>query len=73
LGLNLAVGYKFELNNNISVAPQLTYYYGVTNFEDSSLTNDNQQVTQEFKELTISNKSFNQLRFSLAVRFDKVF
>ncbi|MFN3196376.1 MAG: outer membrane beta-barrel protein [Chlorobiota bacterium] len=72
-GLNLAVGYKFEIDEKISLAPQLTYYYGLTSYENSSLVNDNQQITEEDKILTISNKSFNQIRFSLAVWFDKVF
>ena len=71
--LNLAVGYKFEIDENIYIAPQITYSYDLTDYETVEAQNLEQAGTEGLKTLSLENQSFNQLRFSLAVWFDKAF
>lgn len=71
--LNLAVGYRLEVGKNVFLAPQLTYSYDLTDHGTTEAQNLEQVETEGLKNVTIENQSLNQIRFSLAVWFDKVF
>ncbi len=71
--LNFAVGYKFEVGDNIFIAPQITYSYDITDHGTLTAQNLEQERTEGLKNLSLDNQSLNQLRFSLAVWFDKAF
>lgn len=72
VALNLGAGYKFKVGNNLYLAPQLIYNLGLTTYDDVTIGNINQQVTESIKFLTVSNQSVNQIRFSLTLWFENL-
>jgi hypothetical protein len=71
-GINLGVGYKFEIAKNIYLAPQLNYNMDITSYNDQEIFNDNQSFTEGPKVLTVSNETINQLRFSITLWFENL-
>lgn len=69
---NIGAGYKFEVGNNLFVAPQLMLNYGLSSYEDDELVNNNQTITEDTKILTISNQALNQIRFSITLWFENL-
>jgi opacity protein-like surface antigen len=72
VALNIGAGYKFKVGNNLYLAPQLIYNLGLTTYDDVTIGNINQQVTESIKFLTVSNQSVNQIRFSLTLWFENL-
>lgn len=70
--LNFGVGYKFNIGDNLFIAPQLIYNLGLTKYEDEELFNNNQLVSQELKTLFITNQTLNQIRFSVTLWFENL-
>lgn len=72
VALNIGAGYKFKVGNNLYLAPQLIYNLGLTTYDDVILGNINQRITQDPKDLLISNQSVNQIRFSVTLWFENL-
>lgn len=72
VALNIGAGYKIKVGNNLYLAPQLIYNLGLTTYDDVTIGNINQQVTESIKFLTVSNQSVNQIRFSLTLWFENL-
>lgn len=72
VALNIGAGYKFKVGNNLYLAPQLIYNLGLTTYDDVTIGNINQQVTESIKFLIVSNQSVNQIRFSLTLWFENL-
>lgn len=70
--LNIGAGYKFHLVNSVYLAPQIMYNFGLSKYNDQSLLNTDQTVTQDLKELLVTNQSINQLRFSITLWFENL-
>lgn len=70
--LNIGAGYKFEVDDNLFVAPQLMLNYGLTSYNDEELPNINQAFTEGPKILTVSNQAINQIRFSITLWFENL-
>lgn len=65
--INFGAGYKFKIDRNIFIAPQVIFNLGLSEFDDALLSNVNQQFTQPEKILTVSNQSVNQIRLSVTL------
>ena len=72
IAFNLGVGYKFQLSDNIYLAPQIIYNLGLSTYEDVITGNTNQLISQEPKILKISNQTLNQIRFSITLWFENL-
>lgn len=69
-GLNLGLGYQFDVSNNVYIAPQIIFTMSLSEMEnlDETLIIDSENSRR-----ILSQRTLNQLRFSLAVWFDKAF
>lgn len=70
--LNVGAGYKFEVGENLYIAPQVLLNYGLSSYNDEELANINQAFTEGSKILTASNQAINQIRFSITLWFENL-
>lgn len=72
VALNIGAGYKFEIGENLFLAPQIIYNFGLSKYSDVLTGNVNQLITEQPKILTITNQTVNQIRFSLTLWFENL-
>lgn len=72
IALNFGAGYKFKVGNNVYLAPQVIYNFGLSSYDNITTGNINQQLTQDPKDLLITNQSVNQIRFSITLWFENL-
>lgn len=71
IGLGLTLGYKFYINENVYLAPQLHYHYMLTALnENTTIVDDTQALNVYSSQLTAENITANHLRLSVALGFD---
>ena len=69
VALNLGADYKFNVSKNISVAPQLIYSMGLSDLESLDAT---LELTDPYARI-LSNRTLNQIRFSITLWFENIY
>jgi opacity protein-like surface antigen len=73
IALNIGAGYKFKISEDVFIAPQLILDFGLSKYDDMSIENTNQQISQDAKVLFITNQTVHQIRLSATLWFENLY
>lgn len=71
-GLNLSLGYRFNISNDIDLVPQVHYHYFPSKISDDvvDIPDYSKEITEQISYYDVTNSTLNALRFSLAIWFN---